>query len=62
MLEQKIKEECLRTYLFTYSPVYDSISLERLSELMDLSVKGVESIVHRMILQEELMVRHVRLT
>nr|XP_012416723.1 PREDICTED: eukaryotic translation initiation factor 3 subunit C isoform X3 [Odobenus rosmarus divergens] len=33
MLVRKIQEESLRTYLFTYSSVYDSISMETLSDM-----------------------------
>merc|ERR1719412_2163461 len=34
MLGRKIQEESLRTYLFTFSAVYDSMSLETLSEMI----------------------------
>ena len=33
MLERKIKEESLCTYLFTYSQFYDNISLDWLSQV-----------------------------
>merc|ERR1711881_201046 len=36
MLEQKIKEESLCTYLFTYSQFYDNVSLDWLSQMFEL--------------------------
>ena len=56
MLKNKIQEECLRTYLFTYSNVYDSISLPRLAEMYSMNLKRVHSIVAKMIINQELMV------
>merc|ERR1712226_1311836 len=55
MLSRKIQEETLRTYLFTYSKVYDSISVVTLSEMFDLEKESVHAIVSQMIISEELM-------
>lgn len=55
MLVKFIKEESLRTYLFTYSNVYGSISVPYLSEMFDLVKMKVHSIISKMIINEELM-------
>ncbi|KAK3560112.1 hypothetical protein QTP86_033881 [Hemibagrus guttatus] len=55
MLVRKIQEESLRTYLFTYSSVYDSISMAILSEMFELELPTVHSIISKMIINEELM-------
>uniref|UniRef100_A0A671YDY4 Eukaryotic translation initiation factor 3 subunit C n=1 Tax=Sparus aurata TaxID=8175 RepID=A0A671YDY4_SPAAU len=55
MLVRKIQEESLRTYLFTYSSVYDSISMQTLSEMFELEIPMVHSIISKMIINEELM-------
>ncbi|KAK2866013.1 hypothetical protein Q7C36_002069 [Tachysurus vachellii] len=55
MLVRKIQEESLRTYLFTYSSVYDSISMAILSEMFELEIPTVHSIISKMIINEELM-------
>lgn len=55
MLEQKIREGSLRAYLFTYSNVYDSISMAILADMFDLNKSTVHSIVSKMIINEELM-------
>uniref|UniRef100_A0A8C5E7R8 Eukaryotic translation initiation factor 3 subunit C n=1 Tax=Gouania willdenowi TaxID=441366 RepID=A0A8C5E7R8_GOUWI len=55
MLVRKIQEESLRTYLFTYSSVYDSISMHTLSEMFQLEIPTVHSIISKMIINEELM-------
>lgn len=55
MIGQKIKEESLRTYLFTYSCVYDSLSIETLADMFELNRAVVHSIVSKMIIGEELM-------
>merc|ERR550519_240983 len=55
MLTKKIQEETLRTYLFTYSKVFDSISLVTLAEQFLLEKAAVHAIVSKMIINEELM-------
>lgn len=55
MLEEKIREGSLRSYLFTYSNVYDSISMTVLANMFDLDDSTVHSIVSKMIINEELM-------
>ncbi|EEB14638.1 conserved hypothetical protein [Pediculus humanus corporis] len=55
MLTRLIQEEALRTYLFTYSHVYDSISMPILGEMFDLDRAVVHSIISKMIINEELM-------
>jgi len=54
MIRQKIKEQGLRTYLFTASSVYDSLSAERLSSLFDLESSLIHSIVCKMIISGDL--------
>lgn len=55
MLTRLIKEESLRTYLFTYSHVYASISMATLAEMFELEKNVVHSIISKMIINEELM-------
>jgi translation initiation factor 3 subunit C len=54
MLAAQIQEEGLRTYLFTYAPYYDTLSLTTLSGMFDLSVKKIGAIISKMISHEEL--------
>jgi hypothetical protein len=56
MLTHLIQEEALRTYLFTYSHVYDSISMRTLAQMFQLEKPVVHSTISKMIINEELMV------
>ena len=56
MLMDKIKIESLRTYLFTYSSVYDSISLDTLTEMYEMKLSVVQTAVNKLIIQDEIMV------
>jgi translation initiation factor 3 subunit C len=54
MLNTQIQTEGLRTYLFTYAPFYDTLSLHTLAEMFDLPDQKVAATVSRMIAHEEL--------
>ena len=58
MVGRKIQEESLRTYLFTYSGIYDSLNLQTLAEMFDLEVATVHSSISKMIINDELMVNN----
>lgn len=55
MLTKLIKEEALRTYLFTFSHVYSSISIDTLAQMFEMDKGSVHSIISKMIINEELM-------
>uniref|UniRef100_A0A8D8RG01 Eukaryotic translation initiation factor 3 subunit C n=1 Tax=Cacopsylla melanoneura TaxID=428564 RepID=A0A8D8RG01_9HEMI len=55
MLTRLIKEEALRTYLFTFSHVYQSISINTLAQMFQMENSSVHSIISKMIINEELM-------
>jgi len=54
LLHAKIQEEGLRTFLFTYSPNYDSLSLDELCQMFELEKNVVHSLVSKMMINEEL--------
>lgn len=54
MLSEQIQEEGLRTYLFTYAPYYDTLSVGTLSSMFELTDRKVAAIVSKMISHEEL--------
>jgi len=54
MLAEQIQEEGLRTYLFTYAPYYDTLSLTTLSGMFELDSKKIAAVISKMISHEEL--------
>ena len=54
MLATQIQEEGLRTYLFTYAPFYDTLSVSTLASMFELDERKVTAVISRMISHEEL--------
>ena len=54
MLAQRIQEEGLRTYVFSFAAHYDALSLPHLATMFELDESVVRSIVSRMIFNDEL--------
>lgn len=55
MITQKIKEEGLRTYLFTSSSNYDCLNSKHLASLFELDYSLVKTIISKMIINNELI-------
>ncbi|CAG8491692.1 19560_t:CDS:2, partial [Racocetra fulgida] len=55
MLNRKIQEEGLRTYLFTYSAYYETLGIEQLAIMFSLPTNSVTAIISKMIWNEELV-------
>ncbi|OZJ02772.1 hypothetical protein BZG36_03483 [Bifiguratus adelaidae] len=53
MLAKKIQEEGLRTYIFTYASYYSTLGFQQLSDMFDLPINQVSSIISKMIWNEE---------
>lgn len=47
MLQQRIREDGLRTYLLTYSGLYSSMSLQQLCAMFDLEPSKAHSIASK---------------
>ena len=54
MLTSQIQEEGLRTYLFTYAPFYDTLAVNVLASMFELTERKVAAVVSKMIAHEEL--------
>ncbi|CCF48568.1 hypothetical protein NDA11_003271 [Ustilago hordei] len=54
MLAKRIQEVGLRTYLFSYSAYYESVSLSQLAATFDVEEKVVKAMVSKMIYNDEL--------
>lgn len=50
ILKERIKVEAFNTYIFKYVSVYDSFSVDQLSEMFDLDQEVVHSLISKMII------------
>jgi len=53
MLSVRIKEEAVRTYIFTGASAYNSLSLAHLCEMFDMDATSIRRIISRMIFNKE---------
>ncbi len=54
MLNEKIKIQGLRTYLFTYASCYDSLSLDQVCDMFDMPKSTAHSVISKMMISGEL--------
>ncbi|XP_078442707.1 eukaryotic translation initiation factor 3C [Wolffia australiana] len=54
VVEAKIKDEALRTFLLTYAGSYESLSLDRLAAMFELDGPHMHAVVSKMMVNEEL--------
>ncbi|KAI4835590.1 eukaryotic translation initiation factor 3 subunit C [Plasmodium brasilianum] len=54
ILQEKIKQEAMRTYIFRYISIYDSFSVEQLCVMFDLNQNIVHSLLSKMMINHEI--------
>ncbi|GAB68273.1 eukaryotic translation initiation factor 3 subunit 8 [Plasmodium cynomolgi strain B] len=54
ILQERIKQEAMRTYIFRYISIYDSFSVDQLCIMFDLSQNVVHSILSKMMINHEI--------
>ncbi|KJP88254.1 hypothetical protein AK88_02035 [Plasmodium fragile] len=54
ILQEKIKQEAMRTYIFRYISIYDSFSVDQLCIMFDLNQNVVHSILSKMMINHEI--------
>ena len=54
LLQRKVQEETLRTYVLTFSSQYSTLSLKSLCTMFDLSEPTVKKLLSKMMVNEQL--------
>ncbi|GFE53433.1 eukaryotic translation initiation factor 3 subunit [Babesia ovis] len=54
ILRERVKVEAFNTYIFKYVPVYDSFSVDQLSQMFDLDTNVIHSLLSKMIISGEI--------
>eukprot|EP00028_Trichosphaerium_sp_Am-I-7-wt_P015371 CAMPEP_0168514010 /NCGR_PEP_ID=MMETSP0405-20121227/3837_1 /TAXON_ID=498012 /ORGANISM="Trichosphaerium sp, Strain Am-I-7 wt" /LENGTH=508 /DNA_ID=CAMNT_0008533019 /DNA_START=151 /DNA_END=1675 /DNA_ORIENTATION=+ len=54
LLKQQIREQTLKTYLFSYGKFYEALSLDRLMDIFQLTKSQIHSVVSKMMISDEL--------